>query len=459
MRPIVSVLEPDFAATREYLFQKLHEERAGFWLCGLVTAGGQHRWTVREFLPVPDEANLARSGMSVSISPAFTAEVLQKCRVDGLSLFVLHSHPGARGYVNFSPTDDEGEPLFIAPVCRRLDDGVHGAIVFGEDSLSARWWDPEEFKPRPIEVVRVVGAFIRDLVPDNWADQVHDVDFTLAQYDRQVRAFGRDGQLRLSKLVVGVVGAGGTGSLTVQQLVRLGVGRILVVDDDRIDASNLPRTVAAIAEDAVLATPKVHVAARHGVGLLGSTQIEPLDGNIRNPAFAQRLRVCDVIFSCVDRHYPRAILNQFAQQYLTPVIDMGIQIQAGEGGRISGAGGRVAVIRPGAWCLSCTGDISPAQLRVEALSPEEREKEVEQGYVTPDIPAPSVISLNAVVSSLAVTEFLQLVLGFAGTSYGTGRRIYRILDGRVTEAADEPSDDCFVCRGRFKALGDRAVLP
>jgi hypothetical protein len=75
------------------------------------------------------------------------------------------------------------------------------------------------------------------------------------------------------------------------------------------------------------------------------------------------------------------------------------------------------------------------------------------------VPAPAVISLNGVVSSLAVTEFLQLVLGFAGAEYGQGRRIYRVLDGRVIEAADEPGTDCFVCRGRFKGLADGATLP
>ncbi len=457
MNTNISILEKDFIDTREYLLGRRPYERAGFWVCGVARLSRGVRLAVRAFVPVPDEFLTIQDEGSITVSPLFTADVLQRCRREKLSVFVLHSHPGSKARVAFSRTDWHGEKALLKSVYGRLEEGIHGAVVFGEDSIAARWWSANLDEPTPIDLVRTVGTVLGDVVPDNvgrWADGA-----PRSAFDRQVRIFGEEGQTRLAKLVVGVIGAGGTGSLTVQQLARLGVGHIVVVDDDFVEITNVPRIVGATVDDAAGGVNKTAVAQRHAEGLPAPVHIESVPGNVRNPLVSRELRRCDVVFSCVDRHYPRAILNQFAQQYLIPVIDMGIQVQADGSGRIQGAGGRVAVLRPGGWCLWCTGDLSAEELRREGLPAEQKAEEQKRGYVGPDIPAPAVISLNAVVSSLAVTEFLQLALGFAGPDYGLGRRLYRILDGRVSEAADEPQDECYVCRGRFKGLGDAAQLP
>jgi molybdopterin-synthase adenylyltransferase len=455
----ISVLEADLADTWRYLLGRAPEERAGFWICGLARLGEGHHHAVREFIPVPEESLERHASGAITVSPVFTAEVLRRCRTgEGLSIFVLHSHPGSHGGVAFSRTDWDGERALLRSAYARVEGGVHGAVVFGDTSVAARTWAPDLERPIPVDLIRSVGRVLHDIVPDN-AGQHEGEQFDTSAFDRQVRVFGEQGQRRLRRLIVGVVGAGGTGSLTIQQLARLGVGHIIAIDDDVVELTNVPRIVGATEPDVGEAF-KVDVAVRHANGLPSIVRIDGIRGNVRDHQVARELRRCDVIFSCVDRHYPRAILNQFAQQYLVPVIDMGVQVKAeADTGRIGSAGGRVAVVRPGDWCLWCTGDISAEEVRREGLSPHQRKAEQERGYVGPDIPAPSVISLNGVVSSLAVTEFLQLVLGFAGSEYGRGRRIYRILDGRVSESADQQSADCFVCRGRFKGLADAASLP
>ena len=89
-------------------------------------------------------------------------------------------------------------------------------------------------------------------------------------------------------------------------LARLGVGHLLVVDPDVIELSNLPRVLLATAEDAARGTLKVDVATRHSAGLPYPVRIEPVPGDVRDHAVALQLRSCDVVMSCVDRHYPRA---------------------------------------------------------------------------------------------------------------------------------------------------------
>jgi len=457
MESRILIVSEDLVRTRNYLLGRRPYERAGFWICGITRLPESLRFAVRQFVPVPDESLNVQEEGTITISPLFTAEVLQRCRKEGLSVLVLHSHPGSTENVHFSRTDWHGERTLLKSVYGRLDAGVHGAVVFGEDSIAARWWTPALDQPTPFDLIRELGGVMRDWPPDNAEVKIEQE--VGEAFDRQVRVFGEQGQLRLAQLVVGVVGAGGTGSLTVQQLARLGVGRILVIDDDVVELTNVPRVVGATVDDARQSVQKTAVARRHGEGLPTQVVIESIAGNIRDHSVSRELRRCDIVFSCVDRHYPRAILNQFAQQYFVPVIDMGIQLQPDGTGRIRGAGGRVAVVRPGGWCLWCTGDISAKEVRLEGLPPEHRADEQERGYAGPDVPAPAVISLNGVVSSLAVTEFLQLVLGFAGADYGVGRRLYRILDGRVSEANDVPQQDCYVCRGRFKGLGDAGELP
>src|SRR5438132_32011 len=65
------------------------------------------------------------------------------------------------------------------------------------------------------------------------------------RFDRQVRAPGPTGQARLRALRVAIVGLGGTGSQVVQQLAHLGVRSFVLIEDDRVEESNLPRLAGA----------------------------------------------------------------------------------------------------------------------------------------------------------------------------------------------------------------------
>ena len=64
------------------------------------------------------------------------------------------------------------------------------------------------------------------------------------------RSFGDRGQRLLADLKVGVIGAGGTGSLVVEYMARLGVGHLVIIDPERIESSNLPRIVGSRQWDA-----------------------------------------------------------------------------------------------------------------------------------------------------------------------------------------------------------------
>ncbi|MEM0330602.1 MAG: ThiF family adenylyltransferase, partial [Archaeoglobaceae archaeon] len=65
--------------------------------------------------------------------------------------------------------------------------------------------------------------------------------FSFERYSRQIEIFGIEGQERLAKASVLVVGAGGLGSAVIQYLASAGIGRLGIVDGDIVEDSNLQR--------------------------------------------------------------------------------------------------------------------------------------------------------------------------------------------------------------------------
>jgi hypothetical protein len=211
------------------------------------------------------------------------------------------------------------------------------------------------------------------------------------RFDRQIRAFGAEAQTRLGRLTVGVVGAGGAGSLLVQGLAHMGVGHLVIVDPDVLDTTNLNRVVGSTPMDAEARTPKVDVAARLVRAVDPFLQVAPIRGSVLDSAVWRLLRCADILVGAVDGHAPRWALNMLAVQYSRFYIDVGVEIgtvditgaggveRVGDGfacgggvGNVDGGvggngtkklevGGRVAVVRPGGPCLLC----QPGWLRPE----------------------------------------------------------------------------------------------
>jgi molybdopterin/thiamine biosynthesis adenylyltransferase len=135
---------------------------------------------------------------------------------------------------------------------------------------------------------------------------------------------------------------------------------------------------------------------------------------------------------------------------LISLIDLGIDIECSEEGKIRTAGGHVLIILPDGPCLTCMG----------ILTPEALQRESEQvGYISgQNIPNPSVISLNGVVASLAVTEFISLLTDFERRKEKWTYQVYDILKGEIRREKMDYVYPCGICK-EVKALGDNLGLP
>lgn len=263
------------------------------------------------------------------------------------------------------------------------------------------------------------------------------------QFSRQILAFGGEGQKAIMNTRVGVVGVGGLGSCVIQMLSYLGVQEFMLVDDDRVEESNLNRLIGAVREDVVNKTTKVEVAQRVIRSVNPKANITIM-GNLRSAEAIESLSTFPgVIFGCVDNDSARMILTDLAAAYEKILIDCATEIEP-DGDKIMNFGGRVIVARPGDFCLWCANQIDAEIAKQELESDKEKSFRKNHGYgLGAAVTAPAVISLNMTVAGLAVTEFLMLVTGIREPER---MLTYKgMIRGKVVPSNDLKKPGCLVC--------------
>jgi molybdopterin-synthase adenylyltransferase len=396
------ILESNWGPFAEDLCARQDVETAGIILAERIADDVLHG---REFRLVPDDGYAIRQPDRIRIDPVALNRLIRPARDRGLSVFTIHTHPGARESW-FSNADDIGDSVLMPSLFSQTD-GPHGSLVVAGSTcipVARAWQEPGACVGADVQIV---GRALR-VMPGERPENSHE------WFDRQRLALGEHGQQILHRLHVGVSGAGGTGSVTFAQLVHLGIGEITVIDGDMVEASNVSRIIGATIAD-IGVTSKVDVLARYARSVGLGTKVNAIRGRLGADVPVRALERCDAMFSCVDRHAPRALMNRLSYQKSILLFDMGSAFRVGGEGCIESSGGRVVIAGPGRPCLACWGHIDPNRIRIESLPPEERAREAADGYIAgADVPQPSVIAFNTQIAGMAVVEFVRTVTQFAG---------------------------------------------
>jgi hypothetical protein len=188
-------------------------------------------------------------------------------------------------------------------------------------------------------------------------------------------------------------------------------------------------------------------------------EIDTICDSVLKQSVLKRLRSADVILGCVDSDLARSVLTRFAYQYLVPLVDMGIRLDARKGG-VTAAAGRVSVVGTDGGCLRCSHHIDPERVRAESLPQAEREGLAREGYVMGiDEPAAAVVTLNCTIAGLGATAALNLFVNLTG-NFQPSSQLYDATAGVVFTAIPVHETGCDICDEEqgVKALGDLQVV-
>ncbi len=134
---------------------------------------------------------------------------------------------------------------------------------------------------------------------------------------RSAAVLGEDGLAALSRARVAVVGVGGVGSWCAEALARTGVGRLLLVDPDVVDVTNLNRQLPAMAS--TVGRPKAQVLAERLRAVMPSADVEAIAGAYRCGAPAFDVAGFDAVVDAIDSVRDKARLLADCVAAGTPV--------------------------------------------------------------------------------------------------------------------------------------------
>jgi molybdopterin-synthase adenylyltransferase len=232
------------------------------------------------------------------------------------------------------------------------------------------------------------------------------------RYQRQIKLLGTDGQESLRRARVLVAGIGGLGTITATYLTAAGVGFLRLVDNDKVELSNLNRqllfqTADVGREKAVAATEKLHL-------LNPEIRIEGINRTIDDTTIEDLVKDIDLIVDALDNFTARFILNRVAFIHRLPLIH----------GAVRGFFGQATTLIPGKTaCLQCLFAQSPP-------------KEI----------FPILGSTCGVIGSIQATEAVKVLTGKGAP---LANRLFfwdgRAGEGTITITKRNPS--CIVCGG------------
>jgi len=446
-RMMVTLVLPENLASHFKDLARLEVETGGVLLAKPVdTPGGDVRLLVRAFHEVPASAYLERGPFSMRIASEGFVPPLRLAEAEGAVPIWTHTHPGSSA--SPIPSDhDHGVDAQLSDLFRlRADSKYYGALIFAEEDgqLVFTGHLDEGDSRTPIDRLLTIG----DRIALQWHHQSGRPPLN-PLFDRNVRAFGGEIQRALGDLRIAVVGCGGTGSAVAEQLVRLGVRHLRLIDPDHLSESNLTRVYGSAPPQ--VGRPKVLVLRDHLKAIAPDLEVEPLESTVTAEATARVLASSDIVFGCTDDNGGRLVLSRMATYFAQPVFDCGVVLSSNDEGRLDGIFGRVTTLLPGNACLVCRNRIDLAQAAREFLPTEEQAKRIKEGYA-PALPGvePAVITFTTAVAASAVTELLERLTRF-GIEPPPSEVILRIHDREISTNRQAPREHhyCHPASGKW----------
>lgn len=142
----------------------------------------------------------------------------------------------------------------------------------------------------------------------------------LDRYSRQLLLpnFDIEGQMKLGKAKVLVIGLGGLGNIASTYLAASGVGALILADGDQLEVSNLPRQV--LYDESQLGLDKVTAAAQKIAKKNPTVSVRTIAQRLEGSALQQAVADVDIVLDCTDNFLARQSINQACLSYGKPLV-------------------------------------------------------------------------------------------------------------------------------------------
>lgn len=384
---------------KRHLITDDQKESAAILLCS-NTNQEQVKLLVQEIILIP-HSECDRQGGKLVWPGSYLETAIDKAELKGLSIVLIHSHPG--GYWGFSSIDDESDKVTMSSIAMALPEvPLHGsAIMVPSGAVKVRLYTQGD-APQDVELVAIYG----DDIQFYWSQDKYP--------SQRPTAFTSTMTQELKRLSVAVVGVSGTGSIVAEQLARMGIGHITVIDFDRVEFKNLNRILNSTVGDAEAGKLKVELFKEVVKTFSPSTKVTCVPYSIRSKRAIEEASKSDILFCCVDSQIGRNICDLMSSAFLMPLFDVGvvIPIRKQSDGRdaILDVNMRIDYVQPRGSSLFDRGVYTSAGIAAEDLASsdfEQYEKRIKEGYMPGSMEeAPAVISANMKAAATCVQEFL-----------------------------------------------------
>ena len=258
---------------KKHLFHEDGKESIAIILCGRHNTSELSILLSHQVILIPNE-ECERTHDSIKWKTTRVIPLLEEVEKRNFAILKIHSHPG--GYDKFSELDDVSDKEFFSTVFSWSEtDQIHGSAIMLPDG-------------------RILGRAISKNLEMDFFNKISIVDEQIQIWNhenklvktdngyslRNQQMLGEKTYSLLTILKIGIVGCSGTGSPTIEQLFRLGVGELVLVDPDKIEKKNLNRIIQATMQDAIKGEFKVKVLhdAIKSVGL--DTEVKYIPANL-----------------------------------------------------------------------------------------------------------------------------------------------------------------------------------
>jgi molybdopterin/thiamine biosynthesis adenylyltransferase len=245
------------------------------------------------------------------------------------------------------------------------------------------------------------------------------------RYSRQTMfpGIGEDGQVKLTRGNVVIIGCGALGTNIANFLVRAGVGKVSIVDRDFIEYHNLQRQVLFDEEDIKAGLPKAIAAERRLKKINSSVEIR---GIVADANYTNIERFCsgaDVILDGLDNFETRLLINDVSLKHNIPWV---------YGGALASGGMTMTVIPGKTACFRCVFPVLP-----------------DAGLVPTCETAGIVGTVPAVIGALQATEAIKILVGAEVNKDLINIDVWR---SDFHHLKIDRRTDCPACRGKYEFL-------